>query len=259
LKVSQLVGRVSLAVVPHIPLVGKGDNVAALINEAANAAGEPLASGDIVVIAQKIVSKAEGRVVDLADVVPSERAISLGQDAQKDPRLIEVVLSEAEDVLRLRPGVIVVAHKRGWVLANAGIDRSNVEGGDQDRVLLLPEDPDASAAVIRQRLCLLCGFDVGVIIADSIGRAWRLGTVGTAIGASGVKCLADLRGQADLYGRTLETTEVGSADEIAAAASLLMGQGAEGAPVVIVRGLVDALGQGQAGDLVRPPSMDMFR
>ena len=169
--------------------------------------------------------------------MPSERAVSFGQAAQKDPRLIELVLSEAEDVLRVRPGVIIVAHQRGWVLANAGIDRSNVEGGDRDRILLLPEDPDASAEDIRRRLKHVCGHDVGVIVADSIGRAWRLGTVGTAIGASGVRCLTDLRGRPDLYGRALETSEIGSADEIAAAASLLMGQGAEGSPVVVVRGL----------------------
>lgn len=250
---------VSMMVVPDMPFVMEGDDLAALIVEAANDAGEPLVAGDIVVLAQKIVSKAEGRTVHLGDIVPSERAVSLGRDAQKDPRLVELVLREADHVLRVRPGVIVVAHKRGWVLANAGIDRSNVEGGDQDRVLLLPEDPDASASAIRQRLNLICGFELGVIVADSIGRAWRLGTTGTAIGASGVKCLTDLRGRHDLYGRLLETTETGSADEIAAAASLLMGQAAEGFPVVVVRGLGEAMGEGQARDLVRPLAMDMFR
>ncbi|HEU4705519.1 MAG TPA: coenzyme F420-0:L-glutamate ligase [Sphingomicrobium sp.] len=242
-----------------MPLVKEGDDLAHLIVEAANAAGEPLAAGDIVVIAQKVVSKAEGRMCDLADVRPSERAVALGRDAQKDPRLVELILQEAQEVLRVRPGVIVVAHKRGWVLANAGIDRSNVEGGDRDRALLLPEDPDASATAIRTRLERICGFDVAVVIADSIGRAWRLGTIGTAIGASGVQWLTDLRGRRDLYGRPLETTETGSGDEIAAAASLLMGQVAEGTPVVVVRGLQKSIGEGQAGDLVRPLALDMFR
>lgn len=253
------VRRVSLAAIPGMPPVKEGDDLAQLIVEAANAAGEPLAAGDIVVIAQKVVSKAEGRICDLADVLPSERAVVLGRDAQKDPRLVELMLQEAEEVLRVRPGVIVVAHKRGWVLANAGIDRSNVEGGDRDRVLLLPEDPDASATAIRKRLGLICAFDVGVIIADSIGRAWRLGSIGTAIGASGAKCLMDLRGRRDLYDRPLEITETGSGDEIAAAASLLMGQDAEGTPVVVVRGLQEAIGEGQASDLVRPLALDMFR
>jgi coenzyme F420-0:L-glutamate ligase/coenzyme F420-1:gamma-L-glutamate ligase len=251
--------RISLTAIPGMPLVKEGDDLAKLIIEAANADGEPLAAGDIVVIAQKVVSKVEGRICDLADIRPSERAVLLARDAQKDPRLVELMLQEAQDVLRVRPGVIVIVHKRGWVLANAGIDRSNVEGGDRDRVLLLPEDPDASAAAIRKRLELICGFEVGVIIADSIGRAWRLGAIGTGIGASGVKCLKDLRGRRDLYGRPLETTESGSGDEIAAAASLLMGQDSEGTPVVIVRGLNEAIGEGQASDLVRPLSLDMFR
>jgi coenzyme F420-0:L-glutamate ligase/coenzyme F420-1:gamma-L-glutamate ligase len=146
------------------------------------------------------------------------------------------------------------------VLANAGIDRSNVDGrGDDDRVLLLPADPDASAAAIRDRLRAIGGAAVGVIIADSIGRAWRLGTIGTAIGAAGVTCLADLRGKPDLNGRPLETTEVGAADELAAAASLLMGQAAEGTPVVVIRGAAGVLGEGRAADLVRPVETDMFR
>lgn len=253
------VRQVSIAVVPGIPIIREGDDLAALISQAAAAAGDSLAAGDIIVLAQKIVSKAEGRTVDLADVIPSQRAISLGLETQKDPRLVELILGESEEVLRVRPGVIIVAHKRGWVLANAGIDRSNVEGADRDRVLLLPQDPDASAAAIRSRLERICGFNLGVIVADSIGRAWRLGTIGTAIGASGVRCLADLRGRPDLHGRTLETTETGTADEIASAASLIMGQGAEGSPVAIVRGLGDALGDGQAADLVRPLALDLFR
>lgn len=253
------VSPVSITAVPGIPLIREGDDLAGIINHAAILAGDPPAAGDILVIAQKIVSKAEGRTVNLADITPSQRAVSLGLEAQKDPRLVELMLGEADDVLRVRPGVIIVAHKRGWVLANAGIDRSNVEGADDDRVLLLPEDPDASAAGIRERLKRLAGLDLGVIIADSIGRAWRLGTIGTAIGAAGLRCLVDLRGRHDLYGRTLETTETGTADEIAAAASLVMGQAAEGSPVAFVRGLRDAMGDGRAADLVRPLAQDLFR
>jgi coenzyme F420-0:L-glutamate ligase/coenzyme F420-1:gamma-L-glutamate ligase len=251
--------RVSMTTVPGIPLIARGSDLAALIVDAATACEEPITAGDVIVIAQKVVSKAEGREIDLRDVEPSERAVSLGCDADKDARLVELMLRDADDVLRVRPGVIVIAHKRGWVLANAGIDRSNVDGGDSDRVLLLPEDPDASAASIREGLERLCGFTVGVIIADSIGRAWRMGAIGTAIGASGITCLANLRGRPDLYGRRLETTESGWADEIASAASLLMGQGAEGSPVVIVRGLHEAIGEGKAADLVRPIELDMFR
>jgi coenzyme F420-0:L-glutamate ligase/coenzyme F420-1:gamma-L-glutamate ligase len=238
-----------------IPRVEEGADIAQLILDAMGTSGLQLQDKDIIVIAQKIVSKAEGRSVDLNTVVPSQKAIELGAAANKEPRLVELILRESNEVLRIRPGVIIVEHKRGMVLANAGIDRSNV--GD-DRVLLLPGDPDKSASTIRGGLREKSGTDVGVMIIDSIGRAWRNGTIGTVIGASGLTTLLDLRGKPDLFGRKLETTEVGWADEVAAAASLMMGQADEGRPVVLVRGL-DMSGGGTAKDLLRTKTLDLFR
>ena len=248
-----------MTALPDVPMVGPGDDIAGLIAAAARDCGEPLADGDILVIAQKIVSKAEGRAVDLADVEPSEAATQLAARSVKDPRLMHLVLDESNEVLRARPGVVIVALHNGVVLANAGIDRSNVTDDGAESVLLLPADPDASAAAIRDGLSALAGVNVGVIIADSIGRAWRQGTIGTAIGAAGVVCLDDLRGRPDLFGRALETTQVGTADELASAASLLLGQAAEGTPVVVIRGASSAIGDGRASDLVRPVELDMFR
>ena len=248
-----------MTALPGIPLIGWGDDLAGLILAAAAASGESLRDGDILVIAQKIVSKAEGREVALASVSPSAEALRLAATCDKDPRQMELVLAESATVLRARAGVVIVSLHNGMVMANAGIDRSNVAGGgDEDCVLLLPSDPDASAAAIHERLQAATGARLGVIIADSIGRAWRLGTVGSAIGAAGVVCLADLRGKPDLFKRPLQTTEVGAGDELAAAASLLMGQADEGAPVVLIRGAGAALGDGQAVALVRPKAMDMF-
>jgi coenzyme F420-0:L-glutamate ligase/coenzyme F420-1:gamma-L-glutamate ligase len=216
-----------------------------------------LCEGDVLVFAQKIVSKAEGRTADLATVVPSARAIDLAEKTLKDPRLVELILSESSEVLRHRPGVLIVLHRLGLILANAGIDRSNVAGAE--RALLLPVDPDASAARIRADLRTKTGVDVPVLIIDSIGRAWRLGTVGTAIGVSGMAALLDLRGQLDLHGRPLETTEIGLADELAAAASLTMGQAAEGTPIVLARGVPYSRRDGRATELLRPKDKDLFR
>jgi coenzyme F420-0:L-glutamate ligase / coenzyme F420-1:gamma-L-glutamate ligase len=248
-----------MTALPGLPRVLEGDDVAALIVTAAHGCGEALEDGDIVVIAQKIVSKAEGRMVDLASVETSHAAREMAQLCDKDPRQMELVLAQAREVMRAKRGVVIVALHNGMVLANAGIDRSNVDGEGEDHVLLLPADPDASAVAIRERLAAISGARVGVIIADSIGRAWRLGTIGTAIGASGVRCLTDLRGAPDMNGRVLQTTDVGTADELAAAASMLMGQAAEGTPVVLIRGAASALGEGRAVDLVRPAEMDLFR
>jgi len=251
-----LVGRaVELYAVEGLPLVAAGDDLAGLILAALSRADARLQDGDIVVIAQKVVSKAEGRSVELAAVTPSPRAIEIATRAHKDPRIVELILAESNDVLRVRPGVIIVEHRLGLVLANAGIDRSNVEG---ETALLLPRDPDGSAEQIRARLVAATGAAIGVMIIDSIGRAWRNGTIGTTIGASGIATMRDLRGQPDLFGRKLETTEVGAADEVAAAASLVMGQAAEATPVVVVRG-IDLAGTGTARDLLRPKHMDMFR
>lgn len=249
--------RLSLVALPNLPLIAPGDDLAALIASAATAAGEAIQDGDVVVVAQKIVSKAEGRIVDLGAVEPSAAALELAARTGKDARLVELILNESEAVVRAKPGVVIVAHRRGWVHANAGIDQSNVQGGD--RALLLPADPDRSAAELRVALARHTGAALAVIISDSFGRAWRLGTVGTAIGASGIACLKDLRGQPDLFGRRLQATEIGHADEIAAAASILMGQADEACPVVIVRGVSGVPADGRAADLIRPPREDLFR
>ncbi|MDP7668298.1 MAG: coenzyme F420-0:L-glutamate ligase [Rhodospirillales bacterium] len=243
-----------------IPEIRPGDDLAAVIADAAAANGEVLADGDIVVVAQKIVSKAEGRYADLARVTPSARAIELAEKTEKDPRLVELILSEAAEVLRFRPGVLIVAHRHGVVLANAGIDTSNLDPArGETEVLLLPEDPDRSAAGLREALARRAGASLGVVVNDSLGRAWRNGTVGAAIGASGVAALLDQRGQPDRTGRALRITEIGLADEIAAAASAVMGQADEGRPVVVVRGLAHASGDGAASDLVRAKELDLFR
>jgi coenzyme F420-0:L-glutamate ligase/coenzyme F420-1:gamma-L-glutamate ligase len=240
-----------------IPAVNVGDDLAAIILAAFKSSGRVFQAGDVVVLAQKIVSKAEGRMVDLRTVKPSARAVNLAKATEKDPRLVELILQESTDVLRHRPGVIIVAHRLGLVLANAGIDRSNV--GGEDHALLLPVDPDGTCARLRDALAQASGVDVGVMIIDSVGRAWRNGTVGTAIGVSGLPGLLDLRGRPDLYGRPLETTELGFADELAAAASLVMGQAGEGRPVVIARGLPDERRDGSAQELIRTREKDLFR
>lgn len=247
----------SLIALDGIPLVEPGDDVAELVLAALAASGIELVAGDILVIAQKIVSKAEGRAVALAEVAPSPEACEWAAKVGKDPRLVELILRESDEVLRWRPGLMIVAHRRGWVLANAGIDRSNV--GPDGTVLLLPEDPDASALALRRRIRAATGVDVGVVINDSLGRAWRDGTVGTALGASGVPTLVDLRGRADLFDRPLEITEIGVADEIAAAASLVMGAANEGRPVVLVRGLALTGEPGSGRDLIRDKALDLFR
>ena len=244
---------------PGIPEVQAGDDLAALIAAALEAAGEVLQPGDVVVAAQKIVSKAEGRYIELADMMPSDEALEWATKTEKDPRLVQAILDETEKVLRWRPNLLVVEHKRGWVMANAGADQSNIEGAEGERVLMLLLDPDESAAAIRSGLeARYCG-PLGVIIADSVGRAWRVGTVGLALGASGVRVMADIRGELDRQGRELKVSIVGAGDEIAAAANLLIGEAAEGTPVAVVRGL-DMLDVAQSGaDLVRASSEDLFR
>jgi coenzyme F420-0:L-glutamate ligase / coenzyme F420-1:gamma-L-glutamate ligase len=234
-----------------LPRIKPGDDLAALI------APFGLRDGDVVVLAQKIVSKSEGRLVRLSDVTPSPRAIELAETVQKDPRQVELILQESTEVVRAIPGVLIVQHRLGFVMANAGIDASNVD--DPEQVLLLPADPDGSARSLRARLKEIAGVEVGVVINDSWGRAWRMGTVGMAIGAAGVPGLIDMRGQPDMNGKVLRVTEIGHADEIAAAASMMMGQAAEGRPVVIVRGLGPAQRDGNAAELVRPKKMDLFR
>jgi len=241
-----------------IKLVQQGDDIADIIVQGLARSGLTLRTGDILVLAQKIVSKAEGRFVDLATVRPSARAYHLAKEVDKDPRLVEVILNESTEVVRHRKGVLIVAHRCGYVLANAGVDASNVQGSDTT-VLLLPEDPNRSCAEIRARLQALTGVAPGLVINDSLGRAWRNGTVGSALGSAGFPALLDLRGAPDLFGRALRTTEVGTADEIAAAASLLMGQADQGRPIVLVRGLDLPAGDGTSDDLIRPRELDLFR
>ncbi len=211
-------------------------------------------------IAQKIVSKAEGRSIDLATVIPSPRAVELAAEVGKDPRLVEVILSESTRVVRSRPNLLIMQHRLGFVMANAGVDHSNVAPTDGiDRALLLPVDPDGSAERLRAALEAKFGVRLAVIISDSFGRPWRRGTVGVAIGAAGLPSLIDMRGKPDLFGRTLEVTVIGFADEIAAAAGLLQGQAAEAQPVVVVRGLAWTAPDAPVNELVRPPEEDLFR
>jgi len=249
--------RLTLVGLDAIGDVAAGEPLAPLLLGAIAAAGERLQAGDIVAVAQKIVSKSEGRAVRLADVRPGEAARALSARTGKDARLAELMLAESHEILRERDGLVVVEDRRGMVLANAGIDASNV-AADGASVLLLPQDPDASARALRADLERLSGVAPAVVIIDSIGRAWRMGTVGTAIGVTGMPALLDLRGRPDMHGRPLQTSELGFADEVAAAASLLMGQADERCPAVLLRGLSFA-GDGSAHDLLRPRDMDMFR
>jgi coenzyme F420-0:L-glutamate ligase/coenzyme F420-1:gamma-L-glutamate ligase len=252
--------QLTLTALPGIPLVQAGDDLAALMLDALSAGGIGLQAGDILVVAQKIVSKAEGCEVKLSAVMPSAQAVALAEVTQKDPRFVEVVLRDSREVLRARPGTLIVEHRLGFVCANAGVDRSNVAPhGDDERLLRLPEDPNASCARLRARLQGSTGANLGVIINDSHGRAWRNGTVGVALGAAGVPALLDLRGQPDLFDYALQVTQVGLADEIAAAASLLMGQADEGRPAVHVRGVPYPLREGSAQELIRPRELDLFR
>jgi len=252
----------TLTLLPEIPLIQPGDDLAEIIMQSLSREEIALQDSDILVLAQKIVSKTQGRRVNLAAVIPSPMALELATKTDKDPRLLELVLRESNEVLRTRPGSIIVEHRLGFVCANAGIDHSNVAGeGSQDEewVLLLPEEPDAAAEAIRCRLEAVSGVRLGVMIIDSHGRAWRLGTVGVSIGLSGLPGLVDLRGQEDLFGYKLRITQVGVADELAAAASLVMGQADEGTPVVHVRGFPYPLREASLREILRPKSQDLFR
>ncbi|MEZ4511994.1 MAG: coenzyme F420-0:L-glutamate ligase [Chloroflexota bacterium] len=252
--------QLTLTAVSHIPHIQPGDHLATLLIDALLRQEIVLQDGDVLVIAQKIVSKAEGRLFDLAEVVVSPRAQELAEQVGKDPRVVELILQESDEVSRFRPGVLIVRHRLGFTSANAGIDRSNVaQTAGKEYVLLLPVDPDQSAAQLRQAIAARLGVNVGIIISDSHGRPFRMGTVGVAIGVAGVPALWDRRGEADLYGYILEHTDVGVADEIAAAAGLLMGQAAEATPVILVRGLQFHAPAGRATDLVRPKEKDLYR
>lgn len=241
-----------------IPLVQAGDDLPALLQAALSRHNIQLQDGDILVLAQKIVSKAEGRLVRLDDVTPSSKAVELAIEVQKDARLVQLILDESREVLRAREGLVVVEHRLGFVSANAGIDHSNVDGSEGS-VLLLPKDPDDSAQRLRSALEHAGDARLGVLIIDSHGRAWREGTVGVAIGVSGLPGIVDLRGRPDLFGRELRASILGAADELAAAASLVMGQAGEGCPAVHARGFPYDLRESSLGELLRPKERDEFR
>jgi coenzyme F420-0:L-glutamate ligase/coenzyme F420-1:gamma-L-glutamate ligase len=255
-----MIDQVTIIGLHGVPMVQPGDNLGAIAIAALVEADIAPEVGDVLVVAQKIVSKAEGRLVDVATVTPSHEAIALAAETEKDPRFVEVVLSESRRIVRHRANLIIAEHRLGYVMANAGIDHSNVGPGDgAERVLLLPVDPDGSANALREQLIAAYGVPIGVIVSDSFGRPWRRGTVGIALGAAGLPAVIDWRGHPDLFGRALEVTETGFADEIAAAASLVMGQADEGVPIAVVRGLKWLAPDAPAADLVRPPEHDLFR
>jgi coenzyme F420-0:L-glutamate ligase/coenzyme F420-1:gamma-L-glutamate ligase len=261
-----MLSQLTLTALPAIPLVQPGDDVAALILAGLERAPIQLQTGDVLAVAQKIVSKAEGRMIRLESVSPSARAHEWAAITQKDPRFIEVVLSESKEVVRARFNTLIVEHRLGFVCANAGVDRSNVSPNNRapdethpEYLLLLPSDPDGACQQLRDRFKAATGAEVGVLINDSHGRAWRQGTVGVAIGAAGFPALLDLRGHPDLFDYPLQITQVGLADELAAAASLLMGQADEGRPVIHIRGVPYPFRDGNAQELIRQKEMDLFR
>jgi coenzyme F420-0:L-glutamate ligase / coenzyme F420-1:gamma-L-glutamate ligase len=237
---------------PGIPELEGGDDLAALVVEAASRVGG-FESADALVVAQKAVSKVEGQVVDLRDVTPSERARELAGDT--DPRRVEVILGEAREIVRARPPLLIAETLHGFVCASAGVDASNARG--PDTLVLLPRDPDASAVRLRDEIARTTGVDIGVIVSDSFGRAWRQGTTDVALGVAGVEALRDLRGQRDRVGYELHTTQIAVADEIAGAAELVMGK-TDGVPAAIVRG-VRVAGSGSGRDLIMPRERDLFR
>jgi len=240
-------------------MVQPGDDLPTVVLTALANAGFELVSGDILVLAQKIVSKAEHRQIPLSDVTPSADAVALAAEVEKDPRLVQLILNESTEVLRKKPGVLIVRHKLGLVGANAGIDQSNIDHGDAEEALLLPADPDASASALIEKMSKRTGKKLGVIIADSMNRPWRMGTIGGAIGCAGVSVLDDHRGGTDIYGRELKVTLINRADALAGAATLLMGETTEKIPLVLIRGIAPYEGNDTARDIPRPLEEDMFR
>jgi coenzyme F420-0:L-glutamate ligase/coenzyme F420-1:gamma-L-glutamate ligase len=252
----------TLQPVLKIPIIQPGDNLVELLDRRLGEMHLSLEQGDILVVAQKIISKAEGRLVNLTQVEPSARAVELAKETGKDPRFIELVLRESCSVLRSRPGTLIVEHRNGFICANAGIDHSNVSGSwgkAEDWVLLLPADADASAEALRKGLLERTGVDLGILIIDSHGRAWRNGVVGITVGLANVPGIVDMRGKPDLFGYQLRVTTIAAADELAAAASLVMGQADEQTPVVHVRGFPYPLRESHLAELIRPKEMDLFR
>lgn len=249
----------SLFALRDIPLIKPGEDLAGELLRAVERAALELTAGDIFAVAQKIVSKAEDREVLLSEVVPSAEAKNLARTTDKDPRLVEVILEESQELVRQRPGALIMRNRLGFVQAHAGIDQSNIDHGAGEKALLLPRDPDASAAGIRAAIRERTGITVGVIIVDSMSRPWRLGTIGAAIGCAGVRIFDDRRGSTDLFGRELEVTIMNRVDNIAAAANLVMGESVEGIPAVLVRGLPAEETDSNARDIIRPLAQDLFR
>ena len=255
-----------LIIIPlrDVPMITPGDDLTDIVADGLLANDLALDDGDILVLAQKIVSKSEGRIVDLRTVTPGPEAYRLSEVVEKDPRLVELILSESLSVIRQVRGVLITEHKRGWIMANAGIDASNVRSvRGEENVLLLPENPDLTCRMLRQHLLDRLGKRFGVIISDSFGRPWRLGTTGVALGAAGVPSLWDRRGDRDLFGRELKVSQQAVADELAAAASLVQGQGAESRPIAVIQGLnfgpAATPTARPASDLIRDASEDLFR
>lgn len=250
---------VSLIPIEHLPLIQEGDDLAALLVEAIDRSGQRLTDGDVIVVAQKIVSKTEGRARRLDGITPSARAFQLADVVLKDARLVELILSESRAVVRAVPNLLIVEHRLGFILANAGVDQSNVDADGDAVALLLPEDPDASCRRLKDALERRCGVRLAVVMNDSFGRPWRNGVTGVCIGAAGLATLLDRRGAPDLFGRPLRITEIAHGDEVAAAASLVMGQAGEGIPAVLVRGLTISDAETPASVLIRSRQHDLFR
>ncbi len=244
--------------IEDLPLVRAGDDLALLIGEAIAQSCFELQDGNVLIVAQKIVSKSENCFVKLNEIRPSKTALQLAEEVDKDPRLVELILQESSEVVRKAPGVIIVRHRLGIVSANAGIDQSNVDHADGECALLLPKDPDLSAARLRKSLEKSTGKRIGVIVSDSTNRPWRLGTLGFAIGSAGITVLDDRRGQKDIFGRELKVTMLNRADAIAAAAMLVMGETTEGIPAAVVQGLAPENSDQTARDCIRPLSEDLF-
>jgi coenzyme F420-0:L-glutamate ligase/coenzyme F420-1:gamma-L-glutamate ligase len=244
--------------ITDIPIVQSGDQLASLIGNALSRTNLSLEDGDVVVVAQKIVSLAEGRLLRLDDVDVSPSAEKLAAETDKDPRLVELILRESSAIIRKKPGVIIARHRLGIVGANAGVDQSNIDHADGESALLLPEDPDQSARQLRTALMHMTGRTLGVVVCDSMNRPWRQGTIGTTIGSAGFAVLDDRRGKRDLYGRELKVTMSNRADAIAAAAVLVMGESTERVPAAILRGLPADDSAQAARDCIRPVAEDLF-
>ncbi len=245
-----------LTALDGFPLIEPGEPLLPAVLQALEQNGIELQSDDILVLAQKIVSKSENRFARLSDTVPSQQAKELALTCDKDPRMVQLVLNESSQVIRASRGVLIVRHKLGHVMANAGLDQSNI-GNDEDLFLLLPENPDRSAQQLRNAIREETGVTIGIVICDSFGRPWRMGTTGVCIGCAGIHAVQDQRGETDLFGKILQVTMPANGDEIAAAASLIMGEASEGTPIVHIRGM-NISGEGNSSALIRPLEEDLF-